>query len=94
VLRLAFAAHSWLFPCFAKRYQLRTPFGGWLLTVGNPLMDCRIRQTATASPAEPGGLPMTLANHDERRQRVADEHKYANVVTTEVQWNGIENVRR
>ncbi len=24
-------------------------------------MDCRIRQTATASPAEPGGLPLTLA---------------------------------
>src|SRR5262252_7114590 len=28
---------------------------------GNPLMDCRIRQTATASPAEPGGLSLTLA---------------------------------
>src|SRR5262245_47185389 len=27
---------------------------------GNPLMDCRIRQTATASPAEPGGLSLTL----------------------------------
>src|SRR5688572_13913243 len=26
----------------------------WLFTVGIPLMDCRIRQTATASPAEPG----------------------------------------
>jgi len=29
----------------------------WLLTVGIPLMHCWIRQTATATPAEPGGLP-------------------------------------
>ena len=28
--------------------------------VGTPLVDCRKRQTATATPAEPGGLPLTL----------------------------------
>ena len=32
----------------------------WLLTIGIPLMDCRNRQTAAASPAEPEGLPLTL----------------------------------
>jgi hypothetical protein len=26
----------------------------------NPAMDCRNRQTMTASPAKPGGLPLTL----------------------------------
>src|SRR4051794_26310015 len=35
----------------------------WLLTVGIPSVDCRKRQTATASPAEPGGLPLTLGDH-------------------------------
>jgi hypothetical protein len=34
----------------------------WLLTARNPLMDCRICQTATASPAEPRGLPLTLVS--------------------------------
>ena len=39
-------------------------------------MDCRIRQTATASPAEPGGLPLTLARacrHSSESKQRADE---------------------
>src|SRR6516162_978329 len=33
----------------------------WLLTLGTPLVDPRKRQTSTATPAKPGGLPLTLA---------------------------------
>jgi len=32
----------------------------WLLTLGTPLVDPRKRQTSTATPAKPGGLPLTL----------------------------------
>src|SRR5258708_34559417 len=32
----------------------------WLLTIGIPSMDCRSFQTAASSPAEPGGLQLTL----------------------------------
>jgi hypothetical protein len=34
----------------------------WLLTTGNSSMDSRKYQTSTATPAEPGGLPLTLVN--------------------------------
>src|SRR5262249_16256383 len=32
----------------------------WLLTFGTPPVDRRKRQTSTATPAKPGGLPVTL----------------------------------
>jgi hypothetical protein len=39
----------------------------WLFTLGDSSMDPRKRQTSTATPAEPGGLPLTLARLDDRR---------------------------
>jgi hypothetical protein len=43
----------------------------WLLTFGTPLVDCRKRQTSTATPAEPGGLPLTLGGLPLDQQRVS-----------------------
>src|SRR5262249_43671006 len=42
----------------------------WLLTFGTPPVDRRKRQTSTATPAKPGGLPLTLVqSHDDRIRR-------------------------
>jgi uncharacterized protein YbjT (DUF2867 family) len=45
--------------------------------VGSPSVDCRIRQTATASPAEPGGSPADASQlrADSSALVLAAEHK-------------------